>query len=185
MLGGAGMSISSMTNVAFARRRDVAPENKAPSSVEEIAAAKGDPAGAATGSTAALSAIAAYIPTEVLTVYVAVVAALEPPNGQTGGASAGWFSFLLFLIATPVVVWLVYAGKVRKAGKRLPTTIKRWPRWEMFAATAAFVAWAFALPQTPFTTLAWYSSAIAAVLVLVVTSALGLVAPLVASNLDT
>jgi hypothetical protein len=181
------MSISSMTNVAFARRRDVAPEDKAPGSVEEIAAAKGDPAGVATGSTAALSAIAAYIPTEVLTVYVAVVAALEPAKGQAAvaaGANGAWISFLLFLIATPVVVWLVYAGKVRKAGKRLPTSVKRWPRWEMFAATAAFTAWAFALPETPFTSLAWYSSAIAAVLVLVVTTALGLVAPLVASNLD-
>jgi hypothetical protein len=177
------MSISSMTNVAFARRRDVAPENEAPRTTEEIAAAKGDKPATQGGGTSTLAAIAAYIPTEVLTVYVAVVAAINP--AVTGaGSTPVWVSFVLFLVLTPVVVWLVYAGKVRKAGKRLPVAPRRWPRWEMFAATVAYAAWAFALPETPFSTFAWYSTAIAAVVVLVATTALGLVAPVVAQNLE-
>ena len=78
------------------------------------------------------------MPTEILITYVAVVAAIA---GTAVGASAApspqglWVTFVAFLIATPVVVWLVYAGKLRTAGKPLPRDIRDWPRWEMVAAT--------------------------------------------------
>jgi hypothetical protein len=178
------MSVSSMTNVAFSRRTDVAPHDKAPGSVEEVAEAKADKPETQSAGSSALAAIAAYIPTEVLTVYVAVVAALNPGAAAANARGPEWGAFLLFLVFTPVVVWLVYAGKVRKAGKRLPTAFRRWPRWEMFAATVAYAAWAFALPETPFMSFGWYSAAIAAVVVLVVTTGLGLIAPIVAQNLQ-
>lgn len=178
------MSVSSMTNVAFARRKDVAPIDEAPKTVDEIAAAKADKPGTQGGGSSTLAAIAAYIPTEVLTVYVAVVAALGTGTAAAAASGAGWLSFLLFLVFTPLVVWLVYAGKVRRAGKALPVALRRWPKWEMFAATVAYVAWAFALPGTPFSAFGWYSTAIAAVVVLVATTALGLIAPVVAQNLD-
>ena len=179
------MSVSSMTNVAFARRKDVAPIDKAPTSVDEIAAAKADKAETQSTGSSTLAAIAAYIPTEVLTVYVAVVAALNPAATPAASRGAAWAAFLIFFVFTPVVVWLVYAGKVRRAGKELPAKVRQWPKWEMFAATAAFVAWAFALPDTPFVQFAWYSAAIAAVVVLVVTTGLGLVAPVVSQSLDS
>jgi hypothetical protein len=178
------MSVSSMTNVAFSRRKDVAPINEAPTSVDEIAAAKADKPGTQSIGTSTLAAIAAYIPTEVLTVYVAVVAALSPGAGAAVPASAGWIAFLIFLVFTPLVVWLVSAGKVRRAGKAAPVALNQWPKWEMFAATLAYSAWAFALPQTPFSEFGWYSAAIAAVGVLVATTALGLVAPVAAQSLE-
>jgi hypothetical protein len=176
------MSVSSMTNVAFARRSDVEPVGAAPTSLDQIAAAKADSPQTTSTASSALSTIATYIPTEVLTVYVAVIAALNPAatSGQRGPE---WAAFLIFLVATPAVVWLVYAAKVRTAGKELPTSIAQWPKWEMLAATIAYAAWAFALPETPFADFGWYSAAIAAVVVLVATTVLGLVAPIVSTPL--
>jgi hypothetical protein len=178
------MSISSMTNVAFARRKDVEPVDESPNTLNAIAGAKADPPGAQTGTTSALASIATYIPTEVLTVYVAILAAINPAASTSSSRNPEWAAFLIFLVLTPVVVWAVYAGKVRAAGKKLPTRPTRWPKWEMFAATLAYAAWAFALPETPFADLGWYSAAIAAVGVLVVTTVLGLVAPLASVPLD-
>jgi hypothetical protein len=178
------MSVSSMTNVAFSRRRDVAPRDEAPTSVEEIAEAKADRPETKGGGSSTLAAIAAYIPTEVLTVYVAVVAAVNPAGAPVASRGSAWAAFLVFLVFTPLAVWLVYAGKVRRAGKKLPISLKRWPKWEMFAATAAYAVWAFAMPETPFSEFGWYSTAIAAVAVLVVTTALGLAAPVVAQPLE-
>jgi hypothetical protein len=83
----------------------------------------------------------------------------------------------LFLGATPVVVWLVYAAKIKAAQKRVPLAPGTWPIWEMFAATVAYCAWALALPNTPFTEYSWYSSALSGVIVLVTSTFLGLLAP--------
>lgn len=177
------MSISSMTNVAYARRRDVDPANRAPDSIGAIAAEKGDKPQTQTQGSSALSAIAAYIPTEILTVYVAVIAAIGVGASANTG-NAAWISFGFFFVLTPIVVWLVYAGKVRRAGKPIPARIGQWPKWEMFAATIAYTAWAFALPETPFTDFDWYNAAIAGLAVLGVTTALGLLAPVVAQPLE-
>src|SRR6266478_7309036 len=54
---------------------------------------------------------------EILTLYVAVLAAVQQPNKVT---SADWTAFWGFLVATPVVVWLVYGAKVKAANKPLP-----------------------------------------------------------------
>lgn len=170
-----------MTNVAFNRRDD---QNEvirgAPDSVADIARSTGENSRASTPATSTLSSIAAYIPTEILTVYVAVVAALG-----SGDRTVQWVAFWFFLIVTPIVVWLTYAGKVRQATGTVPGAIREWPKWEMVAATIAYLAWAFALPETPFAELSFYSAAIAAVVVLVVTTAIGLVAPVVQGPLAT
>jgi hypothetical protein len=57
----------------------------------------------------------------------------------------------------------------------LPT---QWPIWEMVAATVAFAAWGFALPDNPFKGAGWYSPALAGIGVLVISGALGLLAPI-------
>lgn len=173
------MSISSMTNVAFARRRDVPPTGEAPGSIGAIAGEKGDREETQTQASTTLSAIAAYIPTELLTIYVAVVAALNATTTDAAPNPSAWPALIIFVIVTPVVVWLVYAGKVRKAKKTLPLSIGQWPKWEMMAATIAFAAWAFAFPQTPFADFSWYNAAIAGLVVLIVTTGLGLLAPVI------
>ena len=132
----------------------------------------------------ALHLLFGYIPTEVLTLYVAVLAALgveKPDAGKVASAipaHASGVVFWWFLGATPVVVWLVYAAKVKAAQERIPYQPSQWPVWEMFAATVAYFAWAFAMPNNPFAGKPWYSSGFAGISVLVASTLLGLLAPL-------
>ena len=182
------MSINSMANAAAARRPDIEPANGVPRGLDEIAkASTTTPAGTlaspnnqaqaaqATPIDTALHVLFGYIPTEVLTLYVAVLAAVQQPNKVTG---AVWITFWCFLVATPIVVWLVYGGKLMAAKKSIPIEYSKWPVWEMFAATVAYCAWAFALPNSPFAEFtSWYSAALSGVVVLVASTVLGLLAP--------
>ncbi len=175
------MSISTMTTMAYRRRTDVAGGSLSATGAGPSSAVSARLAGempeTQSGVTSALATITAYIPTEVLITYVAVAAAL---TGSAATSSVGpWLAFLAFLVGTPAVVWLVYAGKVRTSGKALPIRIRHWPRWEMFAATVSYVAWAFALPGTPFGQFGWYNSGVAGVIVLVAATGLGLLTPVV------
>jgi hypothetical protein len=172
------MSINSMTEVAFLSRTDVPPQGFAPAKIEEIAgAAKGKSAPENAVNTA-LHMVTTYVPTEVLTLYVAVMAALRDPHSKS--LFAQWLTFWIFLIGTPVVVWLVYAAKVKNSQRPVPAAPSKWPLWEMVAATVAYVAWAFALPDTPFMEFQnWYSAALGGVIVLIVSTLLALIAPLV------
>jgi hypothetical protein len=171
------MSVASMTNVAFNRRADQQAVIKgAPRSTREIARSTAENPAGQTAATSTLASIAAYIPTEILTVYVAVIAALA---GSATTTTTGWIAFWFFFISTPIVVWLTYAAKVRQATGDVPVNPREWPVWEMIAATLAYLAWAFALPATPFAALSFYSPAIAGVIVLVVTTGLALIAPVV------
>src|SRR2546428_10573689 len=108
------MSINAMTEVAFLSRTDVAPQNFVPSKIDETAgAAKGKPAPENAVNTA-LHMITTYVPTEILTLYVAVVAALRDPKSSP---VTPWLTFGVFLVGTPVIVWLVYAAKVKNSQK--------------------------------------------------------------------
>jgi hypothetical protein len=176
------MSISAMTNVAFARRTDVPPLGQAPKTDKEIVAAtSGTEESRSVASQ--VQVIATYIPTEVITLYVAVLAALH--NQKQGPDKSDWIAFTVFVICTPIIVWLSYAGKVRAADKPLPILPWKWPLWEMIAASIAFVAWAFSLPNSPFSSYSWYNAAIAGVAVLVASTGLGLLAPVVQRPLPT
>jgi hypothetical protein len=187
------MSLNSLANAAIARRSDFSPAGRAPGTYAEIASAAAAtsaplpaaapanpnaPAPAATAVDTTMNVLTGYIPAEVLTGYVAVLAALGSPKLM----KAEWIAFWIFFIATPVVLWIVYATKAKGAGKPLPLSYSSWPLWEMAASMIAFLAWAFALPNSPFTTLDWYSSAIAGLVVLVTSSILGLLAPLFGSG---
>lgn len=176
------MSIVSMANVAYVRRADVnvpnvAPINMAPKTLDQIELATAGTPESRNALTTALKLIVTYIPTEVLTLYVAVLAAIQLPNRTSYRPL--WMAFYGFLIATPLIVWLVYAANVISGGKKLPMAPRTWPLWEMFAATVAFVTWAFALPDSPFKYFSdWYTPALAGVIVLVISTLLGLLAPL-------
>jgi hypothetical protein len=192
------MSISAMANAAAARRPDVG-HRAAPAGAAEIAAAAATPPEQAppekqeaSGVNTALNVLFGYIPTEVVTLYVAVAAALQPPTPAAGATAAvassqaQWIAFWCFFVATPLVVWVVFASKLKAAGKPLPSTYDTWPVWEMCAALIAFFAWAFALPNTPFREFSnWYSPALASLAVLLASSVLGLLAPLFQNPLGT
>jgi hypothetical protein len=180
------MSINALANAAAARRSDIPPLDTVPKGLAEIARAAATPptaegipsARAGPGETAAqidtaFNVLFGYIPTEILTLYVAVLAAVH----EEKITAADWIAFWSFLVATPIVVWLVYAAKVKAAGKALPLEFAAWPVWEMFAGTVAFCAWAFALPNAPFSEYPWHSSALSGVAVLVGSTVLGLLSP--------
>lgn len=173
------MSIVSMTEVAFQSRTDVGSPGYYPKTYSQIAGAAGGNPEAESPVNAAMRMLTTYIPTETLTLYVAILAALQPFQTATE-VSSRWTVFYSFLIATPIIIWLVYMVKVRIAGKSIPGSPLKWPLWEMVAGTIAYVAWAFALPATPFSKLTWYSAGIAGIVVLVASTILGLVAPLFA-----
>jgi len=192
-----------MTNAAMARRPDFLPAKSAPRNLPEIARATGVPVPltppsvpdppvdavppnniTSNAATNALQVIATYIPTEVLSLYVACIAVLHKNNGVT---TAEWIAFASFLVLTPFVVWLVFAIKLKSAQKAIPLKPSLWPVWEMSAATIAYVAWAYALPGTPFSEFApeSYSPGLAGLMVLVVSTLLGAVAPLFQRPLNT
>jgi hypothetical protein len=192
------VSVNALTNAAVARRPDFQPEGTTPRNLAEIASAAAvtplpTPATPAqpsvpisSGPNTALQTLTTYIPTEVLTLYVSAIAALGPLTvrvGQHDLQVGRWLPFWCFLVATPLVVWVAFASKIKAAGRSIPLHISKWPIWEMSAATIAYAGWAFALPATPFAQESWYSSGLASFLILVVTAGLGIIAPLMQKQL--
>lgn len=185
------MSISSMTNVAISRRTDDLGRQeegaaKPPRTAIETAGATGSTEETENTGSAALKTIATFIPTEVIGLYIAALAAVRSGQGSDElGAEANLASaaelrtFWIFLVLTPLMAWAVYAGKVRTAGKPLPARPNTWPSWNMFASAVAFGAWAYALPDSPFTRFDWYTAALGTFVLLVASTALGLLAPIV------
>lgn len=190
------MSINSMANAAAARRPDTVPLEQVPKTLDEIAKASTTPPatkeslqqqpdpskGKSNNIETAFNVLFGYIPTEVITLYVAVLAAVGVEGKVT---QTEWTAFWIFLIATPLVVWLVYGAKLKNLDKPLPLSYGCWPLWEMSAATLSFAAWSFALPQSPFTAYAWYSSALSGLVVLIASTILGLIAPFFQRKLAT
>src|SRR4051812_43836677 len=104
------MSINGLANAAAARRSDMAPLNTTPRGFREIAKAartppKGSPAPGEKSGTApedssaqvdtALNVLFGYIPVEVITLYVAAVAAIQQPEIVT---ASEWRAFWIFLV---------------------------------------------------------------------------------------
>ncbi|MFL6682357.1 MAG: hypothetical protein ACJ8IK_28715 [Burkholderiaceae bacterium] len=140
--------------------------------------AASSPATSAPAVDTALNVLFGYIPTEVVTLYVAVVAALHGADLQTQpGLQPQEATAIAFCVATPVVVWIIYATKLIGAGKRLPLSWGEWPLWEMIAATIAFAAWVVALPDAPWAKIVTVHQ-LSGVIVLVTSTALGLLSPL-------
>lgn len=186
------MSINAIANAATARHVQTMPKGAAPKTLRQIAAAFSRspsvdvPLAAEPSSTEAqtsmettMNVLFGYIPTEIITLYVAVIAALNTPAAAAATSSppSGWITFWIFILATPLVTWLVYGAKLKNLDLPTPLKFSAWPLWEMCAATAAFAAWAFALPNSPFGHFDWYSSALSGLVVLIASTVLGLLAP--------
>jgi|PersoiStandDraft_1058852.scaffolds.fasta_scaffold42235_2 hypothetical protein len=171
------MSIASMTEVAFQSRSDVGDPKFVPKTYAELAGAAGGKNEPATSVDTALKTVTTYVPTEILTLYVAVLSQMKNV-AKTGSPDAFW----VFLGLTPVVVWLVYAAKVKSTGKPFPHAPRSWPLWEMAAGTIGYSAWAIALPNAPFESL--QTTGLASIIVLITSSLLGLAAPLFSRKLS-
>jgi hypothetical protein len=138
------MSINALTNAAVARRRDFQPADRVPSSLGEIASAAVagsmpvavpsvaslvsapiviSASAPSSGPNTALQTLTTYIPTEVLTLYVSAIAALGPLTITVDAhvlQVGRWLPFWCFFAATPVIVWVAFASKIKAAGRTLP-----------------------------------------------------------------
>lgn len=95
-----------------------------------------------------LSALVEYLPAETIVLYTAAISALPSLQSIDVRSTHLYFGFA---IATPVLYLLIYGGKRRASGlPPFPAAAREWPVWPMVAATAAFLAWALAVPGSPY-----------------------------------
>lgn len=86
-----------------------------------------------------------YIPTEIVTLFLAAMAARE--------ALAAWANvtpmdlYWIAVITTPVLFVVIFAGTLRQAGKKIFEKGTPVPWWPMVAATIAFAAWGLVVPE--------------------------------------
>jgi len=90
-----------------------------------------------------------FIPTEMVTIFLAAVSAWNalPGQGWLEGVGPHWL-VLVFALLTPATLLLAsYATFAEERRKRNATGARFvLPRFEMVAATVAFTVWAFAVP---------------------------------------
>ncbi len=107
-------------------------------------------------SSQAVDQVMKYIPTEVLAAYVPLVALATPANGPGDVATtrALWVLFAVFLVCTPLAIWLLALAEYRRRIPRADRPTKRFeiPLFDMIAGFVAFATWAAALPNTVFQT---------------------------------
>ena len=125
-------------------------------SVRQITARKGvvaNPAdkGAAPARDNALSAIAKYIPVEIVTLFLAGISLLP-----TSEMKLGWLtpSSLLWslVVFTPFCFCFIFIGKYRAQSVGNPwPQLREYPWWKILAATIAFYVWAHAVPGAKLT----------------------------------
>jgi hypothetical protein len=95
-----------------------------------------------------LEALTKYIPTESITLYVAIVSA------QTALASIiPWLTpsvgYKVFVAVTPALMLILYLRHLAVAGRDWKVPPKSWPWWSMIASSIAFAVWAMAVPGNP------------------------------------
>jgi len=95
------VSVSTMTDIAFARRKDVGDPEKGPDTLDKVAEERGQNPETASTASSALAAIAAYIPTEILTVYVAILATFGVTATAEGGTATA-------TAATPLPLYIAF-----------------------------------------------------------------------------
>jgi hypothetical protein len=174
------MSINTMTsNAALARAQD------RDSNIDTTKISR--------SGTGPLSVIANYIPTEILSVYVAalsLIAQADLSSSKTGGTLANGLetiklvTFFIGLALTPIVVWCAFAVKIKAAGGEMPLNPISWPWWSIFAATLSFAIWAVALPSSGMADhyLGGYGNLLAGILVLVAGAMLSMFQPLFSAS---
>lgn len=151
------MSIVSMVDTKLARDQASDPKQPSPS----------QPVGV---STSLFNQITRWIPTETITLYVALLPLLAPLAQHNPSYSSRWLLFWLITAINPAVVILLIMAKTP------PGQTFSFPWFEMIAAPIAFAAWAFALPDTPLGYYPKYDTIWNAAIITITTTAITLVA---------
>jgi hypothetical protein len=163
------MSIVSMVdNKVVQEKRKVDAENApAPEEGEPPAVDPGTPVGV---SSNIVNQLVAYIPTEIITVWVALIAVLNDPKPPAGKAlcQADWSTHWKLAIAAAGLAVLLTVGFAYR--KFTDTGLKfKFPLFGVLAAPLAFVAWAVALPEGPLRSACWYTEEAGAFIVTIAT----------------
>jgi hypothetical protein len=172
------MSIVSMVdNKVVQEKRKVEAEEAAAAPAAGAAAAPdpGTPAGVPSN---VVNQLVAYIPTEIITVWVALIAVLNDPKPLKGQSicHADWSTHWKLAIAAAVLAILLTLGfAYRKFSDTAGVTFKV-PVFGMLAAPIAFLAWAVALPEGPLRSACWYSEQAGAFIVTIATVGIASVA---------
>lgn len=155
-----GASAVSHSEVAARKSAEVAIAAVEGGSSKEEATAKGTEAGKGAASSSAsgsvnsniLAQLVKYVPTEAITIYVAVLAAMgdvKPPKGKKlyeADFSGPWVVIVIMVLATlAMTLGLGY----RAQRNAQPTGKFKVPYFDIGAACLAFGVWALALPSTP------------------------------------
>jgi hypothetical protein len=170
------MSIATMMALSFERQQlqhPIPPEAAAASEAAvtnektDGAALEGDSVSKKTLDSA-MEKITAFIPSEVIGSYVAVLGILSP---QTDVGK--WIIFGICLLLIPIFMLLGYLAKKKQAEKDQKTTLP--PNTQhtgilLVLAAVAFVAWAMALPGTPFLSITAHATAIGGASVIILTT---------------
>ncbi len=152
------MSINSMTNDELRRCNDFRRQAVIQSPVAKDLSMPVPPATARAATeialqdntvTSAVDSLVKYIPTEVVTLYVAALSA-TPVVRSAIPAFDTRVTYWGFAVITPLLLLLVYASKRSSSGLAPLPRVKEWPWWKMFAATIAYLVWALAVPSSPY-----------------------------------
>jgi hypothetical protein len=98
--------------------------------------------------TNAANALAKYIPKEIVTLYVAGLAAGPAIKSLVGMGNRQVFYWAFVLITAPTYL-VVYLSFLKANRKPIPPAAQ-WPWWQMVASVIAFAVWALAVPGNPY-----------------------------------
>jgi len=115
--------------------------------------------------------LVAYIPTEIITVWVALIAVLNDPKPPAGKkiCQADWSAHWKLAAAAAILSALLTLGFAYRKFADTPGVDFKVPLFGMLAAPVAFLAWAVALPEGPLRSACWYSEEAGAFIVTVAT----------------
>jgi uncharacterized membrane protein len=102
-------------------------------------------------ATTLINQVTRWIPTETITVYVVLLALLAPEASNSPSFTSRWVLFAVMTAMNPVVVVLLSMART-ETGDAF-----KFPVFEMIIASVAFAAWAFALPDTPLSSISGYN----------------------------
>ncbi len=180
------MSLNSLANAEIARMQAVQANQPAlHAGLVQSAALAGAPVTVTVAApqqqqfSNALEVLTRYLPTEVVTLYVAAVSWTKYPNrtADADGFLAPDGTYYGFLIATPVLLFLIYWSKRASAGQ--PLSVSKALIWKMFAATVAFGIWALSVPHNPILEGNPSAAGIAGLLAMFVSALLTIIEPIV------
>lgn len=96
----------------------------------------------------AVTALVRYIPTEIITLYIAAVSVAPALNEAVHFLTprALYWSFVLL---TPIMFMIVFLNRLAIERQKFPG-LRQFPWWKLMSSTAAFAVWALAVPNNPY-----------------------------------